>query len=188
MWCNGWWIYWMSLCFYAWIFRISNELHGYFSPSFAVSRTVVGGENMYAGVNLPSFHHAADGWGNIANCFVVCSSITKFGVMACQYDTASTTFPRWENYLRWKHKAAENWINISPKLLVLNWIALICLLRRLFVAALLLRRWQPGLWPIDRGLHIAEMYIRYALWLQPETMYLLCLRSCCTSQCHSQKV
>ena len=145
-------------------------------------------ENMYAGVNLPSFHHAADGWGNIANCFVVCSSITKFGVMACQYDTASTTFPRWENYLRWKHKAAENWINISPKLLVLNWIALICLLRRLFVAALLLRRWHAGLWPIDRGLHIAEMYIRYALWLQPETMYLLCLRSCCTSHCYSQKI
>ena len=134
-------------------------------------------ENMYAGVNLPSFHHAADGWGNIANCFVVCSSITKFGVTACQYDTGSTTFPRWENYLRWKHKAAENWINISPKLLVLNWIALICLLRRLFVAALLLRRWHAGLWPIDRGLHIAEMYIRYALWLQPETMYLRCLHS-----------
>ena len=51
------------------------------------------GGGKYAGVNLPSFHHAADGWGNIANCFVVCSSITKFGVMACQYDTASTTFP-----------------------------------------------------------------------------------------------
>ena len=88
------------------------------------------GVGKYAGVNLPSFHHAADGWGNIANCFVVCSSITKCGVTACQYDTGCTTFPRWENYLRWKHKAAENWINISPKLLVLNWIALICLLRK----------------------------------------------------------
>ena len=92
-------------------------------------------------------------------------------------NTIQHNFPRWENYLRWKHKAAENWINISPKLLVLNWIALICLLRRLFVGALLLRRWHAGLWPIDRGLHIAEMYIRYALWLQPETMYLRCLHS-----------
>ena len=188
MWCNGWWIYWMSLCFYAWIFRISNELHRYFSPSFAVSRTVVGGWK-YVCWSQSSFIPSCC-WRLREHCKLFCCLLINYKVrghgLSIRY--SQHNFPRWENYLRWKHKAADNWINISPKLLVLNWIALICLFRRLFVAALLLRRWHAGLWPIDRGLHIAEMYIRYALWLQPETMYLLCLRSCCTSQCHSQKV